>query len=137
MRIKVAAGAALVFALGVLVGALGTEYGIRYVQEQYGPDVALGSASLALEEKDFDLAQAHAYAALSQYPNWYLPYLVLGEIFVQTGNMDIALTMYRMAVEKMSYDQPSLPLSGLSDELLELERKSILKKIETLLNSKE
>ncbi len=41
---KVAVVAASVFALGVLVGALGMEYGIRYMQEQYGPDMALVAA---------------------------------------------------------------------------------------------
>lgn len=134
---KVGVVAASVFALGVFVGAWGMEYGIRYMQEQYGPDVALASANSELEEKNFDRAQAHAYAGLAQYPNWYRPYLVLGNIFVQTGNIDAALTMYRMAVEKMSYDQPSLPLSGLPEELLELERIFILRKIETLMKSKD
>ncbi len=62
---------------------------------------------------------------------------MLGEIFVQTGNIDSALTMYRMAVEKMSYDQPSLLLSELSQEMLEVERMQILRKIETLMKSQE
>ena len=134
---KVAVVGASVFALGVLVGAWGMEFAIRHMQEQYGPDIALFAARSEMERKNFDLAQAHAYSGLAQYPNWYLPYIVLGEIFVQTGRIDTALAMYRMAVERMSYDQPSLPLSGLSGELLELERTLIQKKIETLMKSKD
>lgn len=136
-RIKVGVAAVSVFVFGVLVGAWGTEFTIRYRAERYGAETDFAAASFALGERHFDRAQAHAYAALSKYPNWYSAYALLGEIFSQTGNTDAALAMYRIAVEKTAYEQPASTLFGKHGEYPEIEKEIFLRKIETLKNSEE
>ncbi len=125
------------FVAGVVVGAWGMEYAIRYQWEKHGAAISHRAASFALEEKDFDSAMAHAYSALAHYPNWYAPYVLLGEVFAQTGNREAALVMYRLAVEKTAFEQSSPPAFAVRGQLLDVEREFLLRKIERLTQARE
>lgn len=93
--------AVLAFSVGLVVG-LTTMYYLSLRANIAAADAAIVAASRSLSQSNLDAATAYAYTAITNNPEQYLAYALLGDIFVKRGNPVAAREMFSMALSKIN-----------------------------------
>lgn len=88
------------------MGASASYYGLS-IYNQKQAKATFFVAIQNLEKNQIDAAAALLNRAIAKDSDYYAPYHVLGNIYHQKGNDDLALQMYKAALEKIGNDNKS------------------------------
>jgi Tfp pilus assembly protein PilF len=120
---------------GFLLGIATTFVGSEYLIEQAdiaAADAELMRASEAFSRSDNYTAIKHAYLATAINPDRYSGYVILGDVFKRLSQQDMAIAMYRQALENMDKPQKSAILGTDFERMIEFDRQQLTEKLREL-----
>jgi hypothetical protein len=128
------------FALGLLVvgGGLGAFTSERLAVYRGGiaSEAICIQANEVFHAKDFARAELLAFEAIPLDPDSYLPYEMLGDIFIQRNETAAAITAYSLALQKLTADKGHYRLVRHFDPSMRQQELGLLREKIAKLNSK-